>query len=44
MMPLLLHGGVLCPLEVVAALSGVASSWAILGYLWARLKGRLFSH
>ena len=39
-MPVLLHGGSLCPLEVTAVLSGVASSWTVVAYLWARMRHR----
>lgn len=41
-MPILLHGGVLCPLELVMVLSGVASSWGVLVYLSACLRRRIF--
>ncbi len=42
-MPVLLHGGVLCPLEFAVALSGLGAFWGVLGYLWAVTRKRLFS-
>ena len=43
MMPVFLHGGSVCPLEVLAALSGLGSFWAVGVYLVALLRARVSS-
>lgn len=42
-MPVLLHGGMLCPLELAYALGAFLASWPVVLYLWHKARN-VFNH